>query len=438
MKLPCDPESEIGIIGCCVMGGLETSIEAVETVSANAFMREDCKQAFEIIERLATDGAKIDVTTFFIAWRAKYAQMPEDLISAPDQIPSPASLPDYVAVVNDMARRRNLMQSASILLNKAGDRSQNTDEIVSEAESILGGEEIKSVKIIEPKEAVSDFVDYLEERFNSKGAPSGILTGYRKLDYLTDGLQYGEQTLIAARPSVGKTAIAMNIVEEVCFNQGIPTLFVTLEMRPNALLRRLVSSAKRIRLKDIRGGTFSQIDFQKLTAFNSKLKQTPLYIINAIGGIDCNRLSAAIRRMVRKHGIKLVVVDYLQKIKAADRNEKRTYEVGQVSTVLKSTADSTKTAFLTLCQLNRESDKEKGRVPKLSDLADSGQIERDADTVCLLHRVRTQEDPDGRSAALIVAKQRDGELGTVQLHYDGEFCRFENDNHHEPSSQVEG
>ena len=141
--------------------------------------------------------------------------------------------------------------------------------------------------------------------------------------------------------------------------------------------------------------------------------------------MDCNRIAAIVRRLCRKHGIKLVVLDYLQKIKPASKQEKRTYEVGEVSGILKSLAAETGAAFLTLAQLNRESEKDKekgGRRPRLCDLADSGQIERDADTVALIHR----EDRSQPGTELIIAKQRDGELGMNYLHFNGQFCRFEN------------
>jgi len=268
-------------------------------------------------------------------------------------------------------------------------------------------------------------IDDLQRRFDLQGRRSGLVTGFNRFDDLTDGLQLGEQTIIAARPSMGKTAIGVNIVERVCIRDQIPTAFVTLEMSPAALMKRLLSSWGNISMNSLRSGKFTQGEFSKFSTFTALVRQRPLWIVDAISGMDCNRVAAIIRRLCRKHGIKLVVLDYLQKIKPASKQEKRTYEVGEVSGILKSLAAETGAAFLTLAQLNRESEKDKekgGRRPPLCDLADSGQIERDADTVALIHR----EDRSQLGTELIIAKQRDGELGMNYLHFNGQFCRFEN------------
>lgn len=271
-----------------------------------------------------------------------------------------------------------------------------------------------------PVQLADKLRDYLEWRFNLQGKRSGFETGFYNFDRLTDGLQKGEQTIIAARPSIGKTAIALNIVEKVCFQQDISTLFMSLEMSAEALTRRLLSGIKAIPMNNLKTGAFTKVEFEGFTSFLIQLKHSQLYIVDAVSGLNGHQVKSAIKWMHRRHGVKLVVIDYLQKIKPSERHEKRTYEVAEISGMLKGLAVNTNAAFLTLAQLNREPDKDKRqRPPRMSDLADSGQIERDADTVCLLHR-------DGEDANLVIAKQRDGETGLVKLHFDGEHCRFEN------------
>ena len=163
------------------------------------------------------------------------------------------------------------------------------------------------------------------------------------------------------------------------------------------------------------------------------MNHRPLYIVEGIRGMNINQLAAEARRLVRKHGVKFILVDYLQKIAATQSNEKRTYEVGQVSTGLKAVAFETNAAVLSLAQLNRENEKEKGRMPRMSDLGDSKQIEQDADFIGLLHRSR---DPElEHEATLLVCKQRDGDVGKVPLNFIGEFCRFENPPQEQPSTQ---
>ena len=158
-----------------------------------------------------------------------------------------------------------------------------------------------------------------------------------------------------------------------------------------------------------------------MASASAKVAGSPIYFVSGSGVSNIATITALIRRAVRKWGIKLVLIDYLGKINGSKTAEKRTYEIAEVSGKLKSLALDTKTAMVVLCQLNRESEKEKGRQPKLSDLADSGQLERDSDLVALLNRDRTEASGE---AAIIIAKQRDGECGHVKLHYEGQFCRF--------------
>jgi replicative DNA helicase len=179
-------------------------------------------------------------------------------------------------------------------------------------------------------------------------------------------------------------------------------------------------------MNEIKRGTFTKEDFPRFVAFTSKLAGSPVRFLDFVRGVDAAKLSGAIRQHIRQNKTKLVVIDYLQKVRPVVRHEKRTYEVASVSESLAALSRSTGVALITLAQLNRESEKDSGRAPRLSDLADSSQIERDADTVVLIHRPQTQDDPRGEIASLVVAKQRDGEIGVARVHFNGKFCRFEN------------
>lgn len=423
--LPTNPDAEYGVIGCCLLGGIDTAIEAVEKLPNGVFFNDDCKAAFAIIEWMATQGRSIDGFTFAQAWHERYGNrpIPTEVMLAPDKVPSAANLEYYTATAVEAWRRRRLIAAGQALITKASNPSQSVPEVLAEADSLIHGEDLVSLPVFNGREAAIRLADDLERLYQLQGKRSGVATGFRSFDALTDGLQYGEMTIVAARPSMGKTALGLNMVEEACLRNDVPTLFVSCEMSASALMRRLLSSWCEIPMKTIRGGSFPEADFRKFAAFTTLLSKKPLHIVETVNGLDTSRLSAIVRRICRKHGIRLVVIDYLQKIKSSGKHEKRTYEVGEVSSAIKSLAVQTKAAFLTLAQLNRESEKDKGRIPRLADLADSGQIERDADTVALLHRDRN--DPNGE-ATLAVAKQRDGELGIANLRFNGEFCRFEN------------
>jgi replicative DNA helicase len=266
-----------------------------------------------------------------------------------------------------------------------------------------------------------NFIDQMQERFNRKGTLSGIATGFHWFDHKTDGLQLREMALFAARPSIGKTAIAIAIAHKAAIQDKVPTLFVSLEMSREAIFRRMVSTIGSIPMQNLKSGDLTDGDMRSMTAASAKIANSPLWFLDGPSSHSISSITAHVRRAVRKHKVRLVIVDYIQKVKAADRSEKRTYEVAEVSGKLKEIAVQTGVAMLALAQLNRESEKEKGRQPKLSDLADSGQLERDSDLVALLNRDRTE--PSGE-AAIIIAKQRDGECGIVPLWYDGQFCRF--------------
>jgi replicative DNA helicase len=423
--LPIDEKSELAVIACCVTGGIDTAIEAIERVPSQCFTRDDCRKWFSMIEEFTTQGRHLSGATLESEWwKENKRALPEHFEKALSESVGGATLDYYGKKVVDAWRRRKILYALEELQTKAYDMNTTVEDALSAAESVLGEQEILSITSMNGQESARALIEDMSERFNLQGRLSGTSTGFDDLDALTDGLQAGEQTVIAARPSVGKTAIGLNILETACFKNGIPTLFVSCEMSVKALCRRLMSSWSRLSMGAIRSGKMNNDDQAKIATFNGKLKSSPVHFLEAIQGAEMGKIGAATRRACRKFGIKLVVIDYLQKIKSRNRQEKRTYEVGEVSGELKALAVQTNAAFVTLAQLNRESEKDKGRIPKLSDLADSGQIERDADTVGLLHRNRAENE--GRDAKLIIAKQRDGETGLVNLYFDGKFCRFEN------------
>lgn len=267
-------------------------------------------------------------------------------------------------------------------------------------------------------------IEWIEHRFKTSGQMSGIPTGFLDFDRMTDGLQFHEHAIIGARPSIGKTAIALDIIRHACIETENPikALFITAEMTPLALGRRLAATLSRIPMINLRNGSLTEGNFKALASAMAKIKKAPIQFLDGTGGISAYEVAGRIKTAA-KQGVKLVIIDYIQKIRPDSRHEKRTYEVAQVSGTLTSAARRTGVALLSLAQLSRENEKEKGRRPRLSDLSDSGQLERDADLVGLLHRDRAVAIGP---AELYVAKQRDGETGMVNLSFLGNICRFEN------------
>jgi len=344
----------------------------------------------------------------------------EDWNRAMEVCPSPANLPYYVKGIAEAAHRRQLRLAGDRLIRESAVLTLPTDQIVSNAEAGLSIEVSKET-LSTSKQVAGSFIDSMQERFSRKGTLSGVTTGFHWLDDKTDGLQHGELAIIAARPSIGKTAIAIAIAEAAAVKAKTPTLFISLEMSKEAIFRRSVASLGKVPMQNLKSGNLSEGDMRSMTQASGKLASSPLWFLDGSSSQSIASITANIRRAVRKHKVRLVIIDYLQKVKAAEKSEKRTYEVAEVSGKLKDIAVQTGVALLSLAQLNRENEKDKGRQPRLTDLADSGQIERDADLVMLLDRDR--KEPKGE-ASIVIAKQRDGECGIVKLWYDGQFCRF--------------
>lgn len=445
---PHSPEAEQGVLGCCLLAPLEC-IDDCQTRFTGAgaeFYDLRHRKIYEVLSAMHKAGEAIDVIT--MQARLKNENILEEvggiayLSALPDTVPSSANLSFYLDIVVEKYRMRKLVRTCVETVEQVYACEGDAQTLIGKVQNTFYDLHTDPQDTADGKQCATALVDDLQRRFDQhhSGNRSGLVTGFHHFDALTDGLQFGELTIIAARPSIGKTAIGLNILRRVCLMDEIPAAFVTLEMGKAALMRRALSDWASIPMNALRDGSFTEEQFGAFGAFTTLVKERPLHIIDGVKGMNIEQVSASLRRLVRKHGIKLAVLDYLQRVKPSVRNEKRTYEVGEVSSTLKALADQLKIALLVLCRVNRESEKEKtnnpdkpAKAPKLSDLSDSGQIEYDGDTVCLLHRQR--KGPFQNEADLGIAKQRDGELGVVHLSFNGQFCRFENPSISAPTEQ---
>lgn len=434
---PHAPEAEQGILGCILLEPDSFDICA-EQLKPEAFYDLRHREIFTAMGDIRRQNQPLD--TISLVQHLRETGRLENVggmafvSSLPDTTPSGSNTDYYIDTINKKFILRQLIQSSTRMVQSAYEEPQDVQGFLDQCERdfLSIRESRERACVVDGSDAGIQMIDVVEKNFNMPdGTFSGLATGFGAFDYMTDGLQFSEQTVIASRPSGGKTALGVNILNKVCLDDHQPTLFVTYEMTPSALMRRLFSLRGEIPLNQLKSGDIKG-DFEaKSKKFALTVRRSPLHFINAIRGMNVDALASVVRRMCRKHSIKLVIVDYLQKIQAGRKQEKRTYEVGEVSGTLKGLAVETKAAFLTLAQLSREPEKEKTRPPRLSDLADSAQIERDADTVGLLHRPHTDSDPSGAKATLIIAKQRDGEVGIVPLTFEGQYNRFTT-RHEEP------
>jgi replicative DNA helicase len=284
------------------------------------------------------------------------------------------------------------------------------------------------------KELVRKAINQIEDFHQRQGMLTGVGTGFADLDKMTSGLHGGEMVVIAARPSMGKTSLAMNIAESVAIDQKLPVGVFSLEMTSESLVLRMLCSRSRVNLRNVREGFLAERDFPKLTGAAGKLANAPLFIDDS-SGLSILQLRAKARRMHQQYDIKLFVVDYLQLLHStARRAENRQQEIADISNGIKSLAKELNVPIIVLSQLNRELEREKNRKPRLSDLRESGAIEQDADVVGLLYKPSSDDDESGAAPPpeedavpvnLLIAKQRNGPTGDVNLTFLKSYTRFE-------------
>jgi len=352
-----------------------------------------------------------------------------------DAVPSAANLSYYLEIVREKFLLRKMIQTCTSVVGRVYDFEGEVDALLDEVErDVLRISESRAQGgVMTTKELVNKAIGTIENFFSRKGMLTGLATGYTDLDRMTDGLHGGEMIVIAARPSMGKTSLAMNIVEHAVLESKLPVGVFSLEMSSEALILRMMCSIARVNLRSIREGFMSESDFPKLTSAAGKLANARLFIDDT-PALSILQLRARARRMAQQHDIKLFVIDYLQLLHSTARRaqENRQQEISDISSGIKALAKELKVPVLVLSQLNRELERDKSRKPRLSDLRESGAIEQDADLVGLLYKPSAGDDDDinaeeadGVPVNLLIAKQRNGPTGDVNLTFLKSYTRFE-------------
>ena len=350
-----------------------------------------------------------------------------------NSVPSAANLEYYFNIVWDKYLLRKTVRTCTEIVREAYEHEGEVARLLDEVESRIQkiNEERAGEAPVEMKDLLSRFINRIEERGKQEGY-SGLETGFYDLDELTDGLHEAEMIVLAARPSMGKTSFAMNIVEHVVFESKQPVGVFSLEMTADSLVERMICSHGRLDSKKVRKGFLSERDYPRIHAVVNKLNKAPLFIDDS-PGLTILQLRAKARRMHKQHGIKLIVIDYLQLLHSTSRRamDNRQQEVAEISSGIKALAKELKLPVIVICQLNREIERDtKHRKPRLSDLRESGSIEQDADLVGLLYRPKIEDDDEaseqeGVPVNLFLAKQRNGPVGDVALTFIKNYTRFE-------------
>ncbi len=428
---PHSVEAEQGALGCLLTPptaeGIQMALHA--DVSEAWFYELRHRYVWQAILALWRAGSAIDLITVCHALKATGnlddCGGPGYVSSLQDSCPSTANLPFYLEILRSHWQRRTIIAEATRAIGAAFEASEGWDSgkggVDAAIEALANSRRGTSkAKLRDGDSVAREFVDDLERRFQNQGRLQGISYGIPRLDEMTEGLQAGEYVIIGARPSVGKTALALTMLSAMAIEGGVPCAFLTLETNEVGLYRRLVSLASGVPARLLKSGRLSEGDFRRVSTATAKVKAAPIAYINGIGGMNGPDAANAIRKAVHSMGARVAFVDYLQKLKIDGSAEKRTYGIAANSAALDAVAEETGVAVIALAQVNRDSETGE-RAPKLSDLAESGQIERDADTVLMLHRDRAEKQGE---ASLLLAKARDGECGMIQLYYDGTTTRF--------------
>jgi replicative DNA helicase len=438
--MPASPDAERSILGGILLDN-HLQNEAASVLRAEHFYLDSHRRIYGRMLDLSEVGKPIDIISL-AEELSRHKELESVggvayLTSLTDSVPRRQSIEHYIRLVKDKALLRGLIHAANGMIANALDQEDEAAEVLDAAEAdIFKLSEARIAQDLMPlKDIVREsFPGGLDALYEAGRRITGVETYYNDLDELTSGFQPSDLLIVAARPSMGKTALAINIAENVSIVGGKPVAIFSLEMSREALLRRMLCSQSRVDSHKFRTGFLGKEDLDKIRNGLDALLQAPMYIDDT-PGISLTELRAKARRMMRQHGLGMVVVDYLQLMSATapggKRYENRTQEVSAISRGLKAIAKELKVPVVALSQLSRapETRGTKDNEPKLSDLRESGSIEQDADVVMFIYRPEyyNRDDPTlENKAKVIIAKQRNGPTDTIQLAFIKQWTRFEN------------
>jgi len=432
--LPQNVDAERSVLGAILIDNHALNT-AIEKLKPEDFFHDAHRRIFNQMIQLGEAQQAIDLITLSDQLRRKGeleaaggAAYISQLIDGAYRI---SNLDHYARIIKEKSLLRSLIHATDSIKQTALDAEEDADSLLDRAESSIFqiAEDRIRTGLISMKDVVDDNMERLERVITEGKRITGLATDYAQLDNLTSGLQGSELIILAARPSVGKTALALNIAENVALNQQAPVAIFSLEMSKESLLMRLLASRARVDAHRFRTGHLRREDWRVMTQALAQLSASPLWIDDS-GSATVTEIGAKARRMKRDRGLSLVIVDYLQLIAARGRFSNRNEEVSSITRGLKALAKELKVPVLVLSQLTRAPEREE-RSPQLADLRESGAIEQDADVVLFIHRPNLFKkkgevtDEERAQTELKIAKQRNGPVDSIPFVFLGKFTRFE-------------
>jgi len=424
-----------------VLGGLMLNSEAWNEISdkiaSEDFYRREHQLIFQAMRALSEADQPLDVVT--IAEELERRSELNDIGGMPylgmlaNETPTASNVPAYARIVREQSVMRQLIKVGNKIAD-SGYRPEGrpVDDLLDQAETEVfriaeqkdkGRQGFQNIQAL-----LTKTVDKIDELFNSDDALTGVSSGFSDFDGRTSGLQKADLVIVAGRPSMGKTTFAMNMCENVAIGAGVPVAIFSMEMPAQALTMRMISSLGRINQQAVRSGKLEDDDWPRVTSAVNILSQAKIFIDDS-AALTPNEIRARCRRLQKEHGqLGMVMVDYLQLMRAPEAGDNRVNEISAISRGLKALAKELNCPVVALSQLNRSLEQRPNKRPVMSDLRESGAIEQDADLIVFIYRdeVYNEDSPDKGKAEIIIAKQRNGPIGTVNLTFQGQFTRFDN------------
>ncbi len=429
---PHDIDAEQAVLGS-MLTDKDAVNAAIESLKEDAFYRDDNKAIFQAIVNLYSKSEPIDIITLKDELESmdKFEQVGgfEYLASLPDKVPTTANVQKYIKIVEEKSILRNLIKTANEIIELGYDPAEDVEDIMDGAEKkIFDIMQSKNQKGYTPiKDVLVESFTKLEELYNRKQHITGVPTGFAELDYKTAGLHGSELILVAARPAMGKTAFALNIATNAALRGNAPVAIFSLEMSKDQLVNRILCSEAMVDSNKVRTGKLGEDDWVKLAGAIGPLSEAEMYIDDT-PGISVMEIRTKCRKLKMEKNIGLVVIDYLQLVQGNKRTASREQEISEISRSLKILAKEINVPVIALSQLSRAVEQRPDHRPMLSDLRESGAIEQDADIVMFLYRddYYNKESEKKDIAEVIIAKQRGGQTGTVELLWMGQYTKFVN------------
>lgn len=431
--LPHSPEAEQSVIGAMLMDK-DAVVTAAEMISADDFYQNQYGITFGAMLELFNEGKPVDLIT--VQNRLKEKDVPPEIASLDfvreliTVVPTSANVKSYAAIVREKSILRKLIKASEEIANTCYAAKEPLKDILSHTEKTIFDllQSRNSTEFVPIKQVAISVLERIEAASRNPGAVTGIPTGFIDLDYKTSGLQPSDFVLIAARPSMGKTAFVLNLVDYVSIRKELPCMVFSLEMSKEQLVNRLLSMESNVDSQKLRSGNLTDSDWDALveginTVGNAKL------IIDDTPGIGIMELRSKCRKAKLEHGLSMIIIDYLQLMSGSGRgNDNRQQEISEISRSLKALAREMDAPVVTCSQLSRACETRQDHRPMLSDLRESGAIEQDADVVMFLYRddYYNKDSETPNIAEVIIAKQRNGPIGTVNLLWQPEYTKFVN------------